>query len=242
MRKNNCKWYDQHGLIFKICKQLIQINTKKISAGNGNSSNSCLKNPMDRSLVGYSPWGHRESDSQNDQKTWIHMFPKGTDGQKAHEKMLNMGNSFLSFSQFSLVSHVQLIVTPWTAAWQASRNSPVPGVHSNSCPLSRWCHPAISSSIVPFSSNRQSFPASGSLQMSQFFPSGGQSTGVSASTSVLPMNTQDCFALGWRGWILHAVQGTLKSLQTTVQKHQFFSTQPSLQSNSHIHTWILEKP
>ena len=79
--------------------------------------------------------------------------------------------------------------------------SPTPGVYSNSCPLSRWCHPTISSSVVPFSSHLQSFPASGSLQMSQFFPLGGQTIGVSASTSVLPMNIQDWFPLGWTGWI-----------------------------------------
>ena len=79
--------------------------------------------------------------------------------------------------------------------------SPTPGVHPNPCPLSQWCHPAISSSVIPFSSRPQSFPAPGSFQMSQLFASGGQSTGVSASTSVLPMNAQDWFPLGWTGWI-----------------------------------------
>ena len=124
--------------------------------------------------------------------------------------------------------------------------SPTPEVHSNPCPLSQWCHPTISSSvipIVPFSSCPQSFPASGSFQMSQFFVSGGQSIGVSASTSFLPMNTQDWSALGWIGWI--SVQSKRLSRvfsNTTVQKHQFFGTQLSLQSNSHIHTWPLEKP
>ena len=95
-------------------------------------------------------------------------------------------------------SRVRLFATPWTAACPCP--SPTPGVHSNSCPLSRWCHPAISSSIIPFSSHLQSFPASGSFQMSQLFASGGQSIGVSASTSVLPMNTQDWSPLGWTGW------------------------------------------
>ena len=90
--------------------------------------------------------------------------------------------------------------------------SPAPGVCSNSCPSSQWCYPTISSSVVPFSSCLQSFPASGSFQMSQLFTSGGPSTGVSASTSVLPMNTQDWFSLGWTGWICLAVQGTLKHL------------------------------
>jgi len=89
--------------------------------------------------------------------------------------------------------------------------SPAPGVHSNSCPLSQWCYPTISSSVVPFSSYLQSFPASGYFQMSQFFASGGQSIGVSASASVLPMNIQDWFPLGWTGWI-SLLQGTLKSL------------------------------
>ena len=79
--------------------------------------------------------------------------------------------------------------------------SPIPRVYSTSCPLSRWCHPAISSSVIPFSSHPQSFPASGPFQMNQFFPSGGQSIGVSASTSVLPMNIQNWFPLGRTGWI-----------------------------------------
>ena len=79
--------------------------------------------------------------------------------------------------------------------------SPTPGVYSDSCPLSRWCHPTISSSVIPFSSCPQSLPVSGAFQMSQFFASGGQSIGVSASTSVLSMNTQDWFPLGWTGWI-----------------------------------------
>ena len=90
--------------------------------------------------------------------------------------------------------------------------SPAPGVHPNPCPLSRWCHPTISSSVIPFSSCPQSFPASGSFQMSQLFQSGGQSIGVSASTSVLPVNTQDWSPLGWTGWISLLSKKTLKSL------------------------------
>ena len=107
--------------------------------------------------------------------------------------------------------------------------SPTPGVYSNSCPLSPWCHPAISSSIAPFSSRLQSFPASGSFLMSQLFASGGQSIGVSASTSVLPMNILDWFPLGWTGWMSLQSKG-LSSVfsNTTVQKHQFSSTQLSL--------------
>ena len=121
--------------------------------------------------------------------------------------------------------------------------SPTPGVYSNSCPLSRWCHPAISSSVVPFSSCLQSLPASGSFQMSQFFTSGGQSTGVSALASVLPKNTQGWSPLEWTGWISLQSKGLSRVFSsTTVQKHQFFSAQLSLWSNSHIHTWPLEKP
>ena len=121
--------------------------------------------------------------------------------------------------------------------------SPTPRVHPNSCALSWWCHPTISSSVVPFSSCPQSFPASGSFQMSQLFTSGGQSIGISASTSVLSMNTQDWSPLGWAGWISLQSKGLSRVFSnTTVQKHQFFCTQLSLWSNSHIHTWLLEKP
>ena len=121
--------------------------------------------------------------------------------------------------------------------------SPTPRVYSDSCPSSRWCHPAISSSVMPFSSCPQSLPASGSFPMSQLFTQGGQSTGVSASVSVLPMNTQDWSPLGWTGWISLQSKGLSRVFSnTTVQKHQFFGTQLSSQSNSHIHTWPLEKP
>ena len=121
--------------------------------------------------------------------------------------------------------------------------SPSPRVHPNPRPLSRWCYLAISSSIIPFSSCPQSFPTSGSFQMNQLFASGGQSIGVSASTSVLPMNTQDWSPLGWTGWISWQSKGLSRVFSnTTVQKHQFFSTQLSSQSNSHILTWPLEKP
>ena len=107
-----------------------------------------------------------------------------------------------------------------------------PGVCSNSCPLSQWCHPTISSSVVPFSSSPQSFPASGSFPMSRPFASGGQSIRASASVSVLPMNIQDWFPLGWTGLI---------SLLSKGLSRGFFSTQPSLWSSSHIHIWLLEK-
>ena len=107
--------------------------------------------------------------------------------------------------------------------------SPTPGVHSNSCPLSRWCHQTISSSVVPFSSCLQSFPASGSFQMSQHFTSDGQSIGLSSSTSVLPMNIQDWCTLGWTGWNSLQSKGLSRVFSnTTAQKHQLFSTQLSL--------------
>ena len=107
--------------------------------------------------------------------------------------------------------------------------SPTPGVHPNPCPLSWWCHPTISSSVIPFSSCPQSFPASGSFWMNQIFASGGQSIAISASTTVLPMNTQDWSPLGWIGWISLQSKGLSRvSSNTTVQKHQFFGAQLSV--------------
>ena len=104
--------------------------------------------------------------------------------------------------------------------------SPTPRVHSNPCPLNQWCHPTISSSVIPFSSCPQSFPASGSFQMSQLFASGVQSIGVSSSTSVLPVNTQEWSPLGWTGWISLQSEGLSRVFSnTTVQKHRFFCTQ-----------------
>ena len=112
--------------------------------------------------------------------------------------------------------------------------SPTPRAHPNPCPLCQWCHPTILSSVIPFSSCPQSFPASRSFQMSQLFTSGGQNIGVSASASVLPMNTQDWSPLGWSGWIsLHSKGLSRAFSHTTVQKHQFFGAQLSSQSNSH---------
>ena len=114
------------------------------------------------------------------------------------------GKSSAAISTVQFSSVAQSCPTLWSHEPQHTRSpcpSPTPGVYPKSCPLSRWCHPTISSSVIPFSSCLQSFSASGSFQMSQFFTSGGQSTGVSASTSVLPMNTQDWPPLGWTGWI-----------------------------------------
>ena len=120
--------------------------------------------------------------------------------------------------------------------------SPTLRAHPNPCPLSQWCHPTISSSVICFSSYPQSFPASGSFLMSQLFASGGQSIGVSASTSVLSMNTQDWSPLGWTGWISLQSKGLSRVFSNIAfQKHQFFDAQLSSQSNSNIHTWLLEK-
>ena len=146
--------------------------------------------------------------------------------------------------QFSSVTH-----SFWPQGLQYARlpcPSLTPEAYSNSCPLSWWCHPTILSSVIPFFSWLQSFPASESFQMNQLFTSGGQSIGVSTSTSVLPMNTQDWSPLGWRsplGWISLQSKGLSRVFSsTTVQKHRFFSAQISLWSNSHIHTQLLEKP
>ena len=114
---------------------------------------------------------------------------------------------------------------------------------SNSCASSQWCHPTISSSVIPISSCLQSFPASGSFPMSLFFTSSSLSIGASALAIILPLNIQDWFPLGWTGLIFLQSKGLSRVFSnTTVQKHQFFSVQLSLQSNSHIHTWLLEKP
>ena len=120
--------------------------------------------------------------------------------------------------------------------------SPTPGIYSNSCPLSWWCHPTILSSVLPFSSCLQSFPASGSLPMSQFFASGGKIIGPSASASARPMNIQDWFPSGLTALISLQSKGLSRVFSnTTIQKHQFFGAQLSLPSNSHIHTRLLEK-
>ena len=121
--------------------------------------------------------------------------------------------------------------------------SPSPGVHLNSCSSTRWCHPAISSSVIPFSSCRQSLPASKSFQMSQHFAWGRQSIGVSALAPVLPKKSQSWSPSEWTGWISLQSKGLARVFSnTTVQKLQFFGAQPSSQSNSHIYTWPLEKP
>ena len=149
-------------------------------------------------------------------------------------------------SQFCRFSLSVVSDSLWLHESQPARSpcpSPTPGVHSDSRPWSRWCHPAITFSVVPFFSCPQSHLASGSFPISQLFTWGGQSIGVSASASVLPMNTQDWSPLGWTGWISLRSKGLSRVFSnTTVQKHQFFGAQLSSQSNSHIHTWPQEKP
>ena len=136
------------------------------------------------------------------------------------------------------LSHIRLFVTPWLPC-----PSPTPGACSDSCPSSQWCHPIISSSVVPFSSCLQSFLTSESSPVSQFFASGGQSIRAWASASVLPMNVQGWFPLGLAGLISLQSKGLSRVFSsTTVQKHQCFSIQLSLWANSYICTWLMEKP
>ena len=141
---------------------------------------------------------------------------KGCNSTQEHEV------SIRSSVQFSSVT--QSCPTLWHHGLQHRHPcpSPSPGVYSNSCPLSWWCHPAISSSVTPFSSCPQSLPASGPFQMSQLFAWGGQSIGVSASASVLPLNTQDCSPLGWTGWIFLQSKGLSRVLETLVRHNSFF--------------------
>ena len=164
-------------------------------------------------------------------------------GKSQSHELLRNGSFLVDSVQ---LSHSVVSNSLWPHEQQHARPpypSPTAGVYPNPCSLCWWCHPTISSSVVPFSSCPQSFPASGSFQMSQLFASGGQSTGVSASTSVLPMNTQDWSPLEWTGWISWQSKGLSRVFSNTiVQKHQVFGPQLSSQSNSHIHTWPLEKP
>ena len=151
---------------------------------------------------------------------FLYQFRKETEGTK---------KTIVHFSSVQSLSHAQLFATPWTAAPRPPYPSPTLGVDSNSCPLNQWCHPTISTSVIPFSSHLQSFSSSGSLQIRKFFKSGGQNIGDSALASVLPMNIQDRFPLGWTGWISLQSKGLSRVFSnTTVQKYQFFSTQLSL--------------
>ena len=164
-------------------------------------------------------------------------------------KLLNLTPTWWDFViQFKSVQFSNSVVSDslWRHESQHTRPpcpSPTPGVHSNSCPSSQWCHPASSFSVAPFSSCPQYLPASESFPMSQHFTWGGQSTGVSAWASVLPNNTQDWSPLEWTGWISLLSKGLSRVFSNTiVQKHQLFGAQLSSQSNSHIHTWPQEKP
>ena len=189
---------------------------------------SCLGNPMDRGA--WSATIHRVTKSQT------------------RLKQLGMHTGTVSW-EWATVFEVQFSRSVMSDSLQPHGlqharppcPSPTPEVHSNACPWSRWWHPTISSSVVPFSSCLQFFPASGSFPMSQLFTSGGERIGASAS--VLPMNIQDWSPLGWTGWISLQSKGLSRVFSNTrVQKHQFFSAQLFLWSNSHIHTWPLEKP
>ena len=152
------------------------------------------------------------------------------------------GGACWAISSVQSLSCVQLFWTHGLLHTRPPCPSPTARVYSEPCPLSWWFHPTISSSVITFFFCPQSFPASVSFPMSQFFTSGGQSIGASPSASVLPMNIWDWYPLGWNGWISLLSKGLSRIFSnTTVQKHQFFGTQLSL-SNSHIHIWPLEKP
>ena len=207
-----------------------------------------------RSQTSLTDWAHMET---NDRTGWL---PWGTLPNMKKNLYLSFSNCSQKFKQRKIykfilrvhyypdtktiqsVSHFSHSVVSDSLRHHESQHarlpcpSPTPGVHSDSRPSSQWCHAAISSTVIPFSSCPQSLPASESFPMSQLFASGGQSTGVSASSSFLPRNTQGWSPLEWTGWISLQSKGPSRVFSnTTVQKHQFFGAQPSSQSNSHIH-------
>ena len=152
-------------------------------------------------------------------------------------------NEIINIRSVQSLSHVDSLQPHGLQQARLPWQSLTPGAYLNSCPSYQWCHPIISSSLVPFSYCLRSFPVSESFPMSQFFTSGGQNIGVSTSASDLPMNIQDWFPSGLTGWISLQSKGLSRVFSnTTVQKHQFFGAQFSLQSNFRIHTWLLEKP
>ena len=158
------------------------------------------------------------------------------------EVVLHIYNGIFSSVQFSHSVMCNCLLPHRLQHSRLPSPSQTPRACSNSCPSSQWCHPTISSSVIPFFSCLQSFPESGSFPMSQFFALVGQSIGVSASASVHPMAIQDWFSLGLIGSISLLSKGLSRVFSdTAVQKYQFFGAQPSLWSNSHIHTWLLEK-
>ena len=153
--------------------------------------------------------------------------------------MEKSGAQKFQFNSVQSLSRIRLFATSWVAALQASLSI----TNSNSCTLSQWCHSTISSSVIPSLSCPQSFPASGSFPVSQIFISGGQSIGVSASISVLPKNIQDWFPLGWTGWISLKTKGFSRLFsQHHSSKASILSCSAFFMSNSHTHTWLLEKP
>ena len=204
-----------------------------------------LCDPMDCSTPGFLIHHQLPELAQTNVGDAIHHPPTNRVGDAIHHLILCHPLLLLPPipPSIRLFSMSQLFATPWTAALQASLSI----TNSRSLPkfmsMSWWCYPTISSSVIPFSSYPQSFPASGYFHMSQLFASGGQSIEVSALASVLPMNIQDWFPLWWTGLISFQSKGLSRVFSnTTVQEHQFFGTQLSLQSSSHIHTWLLEKP
>ena len=166
----------------------------------------------------------------------------------ASREMQNHGRYHFTPIQFSSIQSSSSVMSDSLRPHESQHArspclSPTPGVHPNSCASSRWCHPAISSSVVPFSSCPQSLPASESFPVSLLFAWGGQSIGVSALASFLPKKSLGWSPLEWTGWISLQSKGLSRVFSnTTVQKHQFFGAQPSSQSNFHIHTWPEEKP
>ena len=157
--------------------------------------------------------------------------------------IVNGKHKQIQFSLVQLLSRVWLFATHESQHARPPCPSPTPRVYPNSCPLSQWCHPAMSFSVIPFTSCPQSLPTWESFPMSQLFAWGGQNIGVSALASVLPKNIQDWSPLEWTGWISLQSKGLSRVFSsTTVKKHQFFGAQLSSQSNTHIHTWPLEKP
>ena len=225
------------GYSVEACKHLVTIHELLVPAGEHLlwpvGSSSLRGNGPWRPALGarsLSHWTTREGPALFCILTWKLHISK-------YEKTLGVSVQFsCSFLSDSLRPHV---LRHGRLLW----GSPTPGDYSNPHPSHQWCLPTISSSIVHFFSHPQSSPASGSFLMSRFFTSGGQSIGVLASASVLPMNIQDWFPLGLTGWISSQSRGLSRVFSsTTVWKHQFFDTQPSLGSNSHFHTWPLEKP
>ena len=180
--------------------------------------------------MGYSPWGHKESDKSIFHGILIFHF--------------TILFHFLSLLLLFICSVMSSFL--WPHGLQHARlpcPSLSPRACSSSCPLNQWCIPTISSSVIPSSSCLQSFPASGSFPMSHLSASGGPSIGASASATVLPMNIQGRFPLGLTGLISLQSKGLSRVFtNTAVWKHQFFGAKPSLWPNSHIHTWLLEKP